>query len=217
VRYKFSARTIFILGVPRSGTSWLAKILDSHPDVLYRHEPDIVLRNSTLPSHCEPGEAAKLNACKAGDWLNALAALSNPRTAGERPIFRKSYHTARQTAVRKAIITFSKIAEGARLMKNVIGSIKIPDFVDLDSAAYSKLVLKSVSSIARIPLLLEAAPEAHFIHIIRHPCGQVASVLRGFRSSRFEHEFSVADVGEVVQARRRSLFPDDLANMSVPA
>ena len=31
---------ILILGAPRSGTTWLAKIIDSHPDVLYRHEPD---------------------------------------------------------------------------------------------------------------------------------------------------------------------------------
>jgi LPS sulfotransferase NodH len=28
---------ILILGAPRSGTTWLAKIIDSHPDVLYRH------------------------------------------------------------------------------------------------------------------------------------------------------------------------------------
>src|SRR5690349_19178518 len=31
----------FILGAPRSGTTWLGKIFDSHPSVLYRHEPDI--------------------------------------------------------------------------------------------------------------------------------------------------------------------------------
>ena len=37
-------RVVFVLGGARSGTTWLAKILDSHPDVLYRHEPDIALR-----------------------------------------------------------------------------------------------------------------------------------------------------------------------------
>ena len=35
---------IFLCGMARSGTSWLGKILDSHPDTLYRHEPDIVER-----------------------------------------------------------------------------------------------------------------------------------------------------------------------------
>ena len=39
------AAPILILGAPRSGTTWLAEIIDSHPDVLYRHEPDV-----TLPS-----------------------------------------------------------------------------------------------------------------------------------------------------------------------
>ena len=31
---------ILLFGMPRSGTTWLGKIFDSHPDTLYRHEPD---------------------------------------------------------------------------------------------------------------------------------------------------------------------------------
>jgi hypothetical protein len=31
---------ILVLGSPRAGTTWLAKIIDSHPNILYRHEPD---------------------------------------------------------------------------------------------------------------------------------------------------------------------------------
>lgn len=40
---------ILILGSPRSGTTWLAAIFDSHEDILYRHEPDIVVRQPLLP------------------------------------------------------------------------------------------------------------------------------------------------------------------------
>ena len=29
-----------ITGMPRSGTTWIAKIIDSSPDVFYYHEPD---------------------------------------------------------------------------------------------------------------------------------------------------------------------------------
>ena len=40
---------VFIVGTARSGTTFLAKLLDSHPDVLYRHEPDSVLVNTEIP------------------------------------------------------------------------------------------------------------------------------------------------------------------------
>ena len=34
-----SPQTILLLGSPRSGTSWLAKILDTYENVFYIHEP----------------------------------------------------------------------------------------------------------------------------------------------------------------------------------
>jgi hypothetical protein len=43
-----------ILGAPRSGTTWLGKIFDSHPRVLYRHEPDSVYRTVAIPSFNAP-------------------------------------------------------------------------------------------------------------------------------------------------------------------
>ena len=49
---RLAATAILIVGAPRSGTTWLAKILDSHPDVLYRHEPDEVVPCGAL----HPGE-----------------------------------------------------------------------------------------------------------------------------------------------------------------
>jgi hypothetical protein len=35
--------------MPRSDTSWLANIFDSHPDVVYQHEPDLDFRNTSIP------------------------------------------------------------------------------------------------------------------------------------------------------------------------
>jgi hypothetical protein len=36
---RMNFRVVSIHGVPRSGTSWLGQIFDSHPDVAYRHQP----------------------------------------------------------------------------------------------------------------------------------------------------------------------------------
>jgi hypothetical protein len=41
------------------------------------------------------------------------------------------------------------------------------------------LVIKSVSSMNRAPLFLAVAPEARIVHLVRHPCSQIASRLRG--------------------------------------
>ena len=46
------AKLVFPLGAPRSGTTWLAKLFDCHPDVLDRNEPDSVLQDPNLPLIC---------------------------------------------------------------------------------------------------------------------------------------------------------------------
>src|SRR5271154_2625415 len=47
---------ILIIGYARSGTSWLGKIFDSHPDVMYLHEPDKLLPGKELPYFCDAAE-----------------------------------------------------------------------------------------------------------------------------------------------------------------
>ena len=38
-----------VLGMARSGTTWLGKILDSHPGTLYRHEPEKAIALEDIP------------------------------------------------------------------------------------------------------------------------------------------------------------------------
>ena len=44
----------------------------------------------------------------------------------------------------------------------------------------------SIESVGRLGLVLESLPESKGILLVRHPCGYIASVLRGERQLRFE-------------------------------
>ena len=50
---------ILLFGMPRSSTTWIGKVFDSHPEEVYRHEPDsqFQLREilELLPSSPDPG------------------------------------------------------------------------------------------------------------------------------------------------------------------
>src|SRR5215831_20569040 len=94
---------VLLLGAPRSGTTWLAKILDSHPDVLYRHEPDTVLRNDELPHLCSRDDAGS-HRDEARNYLGALFNVRVLKSVGSRPSFRKNYRGPLRSRLRTALI-----------------------------------------------------------------------------------------------------------------
>jgi hypothetical protein len=213
--YRYTSRTVLILGMPRSGTSWLAKIFDSHPETLYRHEPDIVHRNNSLPYRCS-SEDAQAYVPEMQAWLNVLAEDRSQRTVGSRPIFAKRYHTARQTALRRAVIAGLKTAGAALPIRAWSTSVQVPDFTSLDAEAVRRIVIKSVSAMGRIELMLAAAPEMQIVLIVRHPCGQIASILRGVRWSLFDGEIPIAEPDSAL-VRRRGINREVLGKMSFTA
>jgi hypothetical protein len=156
-----AARSILIVGAPRSGTTWLAKIFDSHPGVLYRHEPDEVVP----PSGSIEQDMAR--------WVRQHDA----RTAGKRPFFRKSWQAAPAWLLRSSLAYAGAVAGRIGLP-----SLPIPDLGDLGSA---RVVIKSVRQSTGIGDFARAFPSGRAVLIVRHPCGQVASVMRGARDGRF--------------------------------
>src|SRR5258707_1137372 len=83
---------IFVVGAPRSGTTWLAKILDSHPDVIYRHEPD-----EWIPA---PNDLDETNIhALVGRWV----ADRSLRASTKRPFFPKSWQTTPARLLRAAV------------------------------------------------------------------------------------------------------------------
>lgn len=164
-----AASAILVLGSPRSGTSWLAKIFDSHPAVLYRHEPDELI-SAVAGLH----PSAQLAA-----WIRQRGL----RSAAKRPWFRKSWRPAALDATWRGLAATLAAAQRMPLTARIAASIGLPDLVPTQSwnsvRAAVKLVNWDGSLVAR------TMPEARCVFILRHPCGQIASIMAGLASKRF--------------------------------
>lgn len=198
-----SERVILLLGAPRSGTSWLAKIFDSHPDVLYRHEPDTVVRNHELPWMCTQDSVAEYREA-ARVYLQKLLETATLKTAGSLPIFPKRYQSAWLRHLRSGRIYGLRAMEMAGARRFVRG-VPVPDLVDVARHPELRVVIKSVSSRGRARLFAEAFPGSRIVFIVRDPFGQVASMLRGAALGKFESPVPVGELLATEQARRYGL------------
>lgn len=178
-------RCILLFGMERSGTTWIGKLFDSHPDTLYRHEPDSVCPLS-LPLYPEnddaPGYREELE-----HFLAWLPRARGAKVVGKLPLFPKSYLSAAALLAYRASVTLAK-AEG-RIRRHV-SCLYRPT---AGNGVRARLVWKSIESLGRLGVCIEALPQARAIHLMRHPCGFVASILRGEAGQRFNSRTPKAD------------------------
>jgi hypothetical protein len=188
-----TAKINWILGAPRSGTTWLGKIFDSHPDVLFRNEPDEEQRSELLPSQCRV-EDLKRYRDVAHAYLERLIDTRTLRSAGSLPVFRKNYQTRNAYRLRLGMVHALHLSNfatrGTRWQTNQL----IPDFIDGAGSPQPTIVIKSVSAHGRARLFLEVMPGSRIVFIIRHPCAQVASMLRGFTLGKFGDQSLLQDL-----------------------
>lgn len=170
---------VFIVGGARSGTTFLAKLFDSHPDVLYRHEPDSVLVNTQIPFVPRADEIERF-AEPARRYLEALCHVSATKVSGQAPFFDKSYRSGLQ---RKCLLANLYLAKAAERLCGPLRrkSLPVADFIN-GADERVRCVMKSVDSPWRTPLFAKAMPNLRVVHIVRHPCAVVNSRLRGIES-----------------------------------
>ncbi|HKY09650.1 MAG TPA: sulfotransferase [Candidatus Binatia bacterium] len=167
-----------LCGMPRSGTTWLGKIFDSHPETLYRHEPDSgkVLRSVPLVASIADRDAYR---SFLREFIKGLPALRTVRVAGSLPVFPKRYYTPAHLQLRRLAIGASRAAELCH------ANLPVIDLIDYEKIAGLHIVWKSIESMGRIGVLAHAAPECRIIVLLRHPCGYIASVLNGEDGNQF--------------------------------
>src|SRR3546814_13533864 len=101
---------VFIIGGARSGTTFLGKLLDSHPDVLYRHEPDSVLVNTEIPFVPRVDELQRYVG-PARHYLDAPLYVRAKKVSGPSPHFDKPYPSRLQQLCFLAGTSLAKTAE----------------------------------------------------------------------------------------------------------
>lgn len=205
---------ILLLGMPRSGTTWIGKIFDSHPDVLYRHEPDMDVRNYEFPMICsrEDAHSDKFRSIAAG-YLHTLANTKTLRVAGSLPVFKKNYHGSMWFGFRAILIWLLHIADQMNGTRRLVGSWKIPDLI-CPGGELPRLVMKSNTSLGRVRLFANVLPGSHIVVIIRDPRAQVASVLRGQSSGKFERITPAQAVMDIPQFRRYNVTEKEFNSLS---
>ncbi len=205
-----AGRIVLVLGAPRSGTTWIGKIFDSHPEVLYRHEPDTLDRGGDLPKMV-PTEDIPAWTAEARAYLLRLAALARLKTGGKLPLFRKAYRSAASDRAHAAQVHLLRLLSAVPGLGALAGAMPM---ADLAARTPAHVVIKSVSGCGCAGLFAAALPEARIVFALRPPLGQIASLLEGARRGLLSLWDAMYGLDTWPEARRRGLDAATLAAMT---
>lgn len=174
-------QVILLFGMPRSGTTWIGKIFDSHPDTLYMHEPDSWEKLDMLPLFTE--EDSDLDNCSyVQEFISLLPNMRKAQVTSKLPVFRKSYQSVLHFQLYRLSIYVSSIAHKLGFSKSVDPLARV-------SAIQRErpiIVWKSIESLGRMPYVANCINGKSMVHIVRNPAGYIASVLNGERKNTFQ-------------------------------
>jgi hypothetical protein len=171
---------VILQGLGRSGTSWLSKIFDHHPMVFSIHEPDSAVRRGSIG--LGPSDPAEARA-----YVRAILDCRTLRAMRKRPLLPKAYRSRPAHEARKSLIYgLSLLHEAGPTGRALARRIRVPDLADLSEA---RVVAKRVAGAYGLEPLVEHNPEIRFIHLVRHPCGNIDSNLRGQKLGKMNRHY----------------------------
>lgn len=171
---------ILVAGLPRSGTTWLAKVVDSSPKVLYIHEPDSWKRIPCVP-FCTDSDDNIFWYQYSNEYVRNIEKQALLRHCSKRPIFRKAGWPTYHFRCRFPI----------HLIEERLG---IPvGRSQLRAPLDFKICWKSIESVGRLGLLNQSPSIKRIVHLVRHPCGFIASVRRGEKTKKFSSTVNMSN------------------------
>lgn len=193
---------VFAFGSGRSGTTLLAKLIDSSGQILYRHEPDQVAPTEEIPFLPEPDAYGQYLEASRG-YLGNLLEQRVPTVSCTQPVFHKRFRSGLQNRLLEVLLP----------ALGYLGKtgLRLPA-PDLTGSGSFRPLIKSVNSVVRVPMFAQAVPGMKFIHIVRHPGAVVASALRGIELNKMSRNNFVESVSRLAIAQTYSLSPGQLAN-----
>jgi len=207
---------ILLFGMPRSGTTWIGKIFDSHTQTLYRHEPDTWTKITEIP-YLEIAENYEQYCTFLNNYIDSFIFSRRPEINGKLPLFNKSYSSFMRQFIFRYGIYFSSIV--AKLINNV--RLPVPRNFAKSKVREVTVVWKSIQLLGRFGIIARCLDNCKGIHILRHPCGYIASVLDGESKRKFTSYIPASDDYPVYekllstsQAKRYNLSLDKLKDMS---
>lgn len=177
---KTNRPVILLFGMPRSGTTWVGKIFDSHPDTLYRHEPDTWIKINDVPLLPERENYKEYCDCFS-KYVSSLDSINLPQVTSKYPLFRKSYSSWLN------FYAYKLSAYVSTLIGRVGASIMFPTISPVRNGGSDKIILvwKSIQLLGRMGTIVRCIDGCKAIHILRHPCGYVSSILQGEEKNKF--------------------------------
>lgn len=193
---------IFIVSSARSGSTWLGKTFDAHPNVIYRHEPDRSAGELSIPYFPNREDWDGISA-QAAQWVERLGSLTTSSVSGSMPQFRKTYRPIALHWARLALVLGAKGLDRAGW-----SHARIPDWIAPNH--FPVTVIKSVDSVGRIGLIAAIERAFKVVHLVRHPCGYVGSQLRGAELGLLNPNPYVSSMADLPGAQRRGMTLDYL-------
>jgi hypothetical protein len=167
---------IALIGMPRSGTTWVAKLLDSHPKTYYLHEPDSENRLS-VPQIVESADAEQYKD-EVFLFLSTIERSDSLKVKGRLPLFPKTYLSSFALNFNRALVTLAKLwAKVFDLKRASIRFLRPPH--------EHVTVWKSIESAGRVSVFSLADPHMKIAALVRHPCAVIHSELKGEAQKQF--------------------------------